>query len=232
MENKDGLNMGDSTLIEDIYVFIEYAVTPDELDIAREMVKRNRKNPLVLAVLFDFYKRLPELRDEAVKDVCEIVSRLECYLLEVKTNNYAYLYFYDGENTVYVGEKKDGIDDSDILSFFGYSNNDELKKNLEEGRGGNENNVDDISAGHSFCPACSVKEGALHELGCPVEVCPWCDSQFTYCNCRFEKLGIDEIESEDDIDRLEIILNEKGRIPYKSEQSPAYPVAGDGKDDR
>ncbi len=224
MESERGKDMNvEHSLIDEICLFIEYAVTAEEQEKAKCTVKKYQKNPLILDVLYDYYKTLPDLCDEAVLTVNEVVSRMGCYLLEVKTAHYAYLYFYDGEHAVYVGEKRDGVADDEILSFFGYANNDQLKKNLDDPKEG----MGEVASEHIFCPACAVKEGELHELGCPVEICPWCDSQFTYCNCRFEKLGLDEIESEEDLDRLEIILNEKGRIPFSSEQSPSYPVAGE-----
>ncbi len=224
MESERGKDMNtEHSLIDEICLFIEYAVTAEEQEKAKQTVKKYQNNSLILAVLHDFYRILPDLCDQAVVAVDEVVARLGCYLLEVRTSTYAYLYFYDGENAVYVGEKRDGVADSKILSFFGYANNEQLKKNLDERI---ERGTKSIS-GHVFCPACSVKEGEIHELGCPVEICPWCDSQFTYCNCRFEKLGLDEIESDEDLDRLEIILNEKGRIPFSADQAPSYPVAGE-----
>ncbi len=224
MENENGKDMNaENRLIEEVYVFIAYAIPAEEQEKAKRTVKKYQKNPLILKILHDFYRTLPELCDEAVVGVNELVSRLGCCLLEVKTAHYAYLYFYDGENAVYVGEKQDGSNDSEILSFFGYANNDELRRN----RDGRKEDRRAVTSGHVFCPACSVKEGEVHELGCPVEICPWCDSQFTYCNCRFEKLGLDEIESEEDLDRLEIILNEKGRIPFSADQAPSYPTAGE-----
>jgi hypothetical protein len=69
--------------------------------------------------------------------------------------------------------------------------------------------------------------GEYHLLGCPVEICPWCDGQLSRCGCRFEQLGVDVLEDEEDLEELERILEEKGRIPYSEEQYPSYPSAMD-----
>ena len=40
-----------------------------------------------------------------------------------------------------------------------------------------------------ICPACHAVAGEYHELGCPVELCPWCGGQLIHCDCRYEQLG-------------------------------------------
>jgi hypothetical protein len=69
--------------------------------------------------------------------------------------------------------------------------------------------------------------GEFHTLGCPVEICPWCNGQLTYCNCRFTKLNIDTINKVEQIEKLLQLLEEVGRIAFKKEDSPGYPSISD-----
>lgn len=213
-------------LEQEVKVFIEYGVSKNEQETALQVLDKYRNNQMLLAVLRDFYSRLPECREEAVLQIRRIISRMGFYLLEVTTESFAYIYFYNGEDPYYIGEKKDGIQDSEVLSFFGYGSNKELLFELNN----KQTNAGD-TVNKSFCPACSVESGQFHQFGCPVEICPWCDGQFTYCNCRFEQLGLDEITEERELDRLEIILNEKGRIPFSSGHAPSYPTGGTDSED-
>ena len=153
-----------------------------------------------------------------------IVSRHGAYLLDVSTKNFQYLYFFNDDTPFYLGEKKDGIGDNEVLSFFGFSTNDEFLKTVDNR---SHQYADFKGKVSSFCPACAVEAGEYHQLGCPVEICPWCDGQLNICNCRFEQLGVDEITEENEIDRLETLLNDKGRIPFSEDHAPAYPTAGD-----
>ncbi|PIE35201.1 hypothetical protein CSA56_05145 [candidate division KSB3 bacterium] len=75
-----------------------------------------------------------------------------------------------------------------------------------------------------------MEEGEYHLLGCVIEICPWCDSQLHSCNCRFEKLETEEIESEEQLKNLLDLLEEKGRIAYSANESLAYPGTSDGLD--
>ncbi len=214
--------------IEEIKLFIEYSVAENERRIALEALEKYQENRVALHVLRDFYARLPEFREEAVCRVTQIISRHDVFLLGVATGTYEYLYFYHDETPVYLGEKKDGIGDDEVLSFFGYASDEDFlnKVDVRDNR-----QIDAAASPSAFCPACAVAEGEYHHLGCPVEVCPWCDAQLTYCNCRFEKLHVDELADEGDLDRLEVLLDEKGRIPFSGHHAPAYPSAGEDPGD-
>jgi hypothetical protein len=69
-----------------------------------------------------------------------------------------------------------------------------------------------------------VKEGQLHVFGCDSEYCPFCGHQLLYCDCVYEKLGIDcwpegtsvvhGLTKEQIIREWERLLQEKGRIPF------------------
>jgi len=82
-----------------------------------------------------------------------------------------------------------------------------------------------------LCPVCAVGVGEYHTLGCPVEVCPWCEGQLTYCNCRFEQLDLEQLDDEADIERLLEKLEATGRIAFDSAQRPAYPTMDGDEDD-
>jgi hypothetical protein len=215
-------------LLEEIEIFIQYSVTESEQQLAKETVQRYEENLVALRVIRDFYATLPEFRQEAVCKVTRIVSRHDSYLIGVDTQKHEYLYFYSDKQPVYIGEKKDGIGEDALLSFFGYSSNEDFLKNVRQGT---ENDDHLKMTAKNFCPACAVAEGEYHHLGCPVEICPWCDGQFTYCNCRFEKLAVEEIDDEAMLERLIILLNNKGRIPFSKSHAPAYPAASDEPDD-
>jgi len=226
MKGLNELSRKDSKeLIAEIKLFIEYGVSADEKASAVSVLEGYRQNTLALYILRDFYSKLPGLREEAVLRVNKIVSRMGFFLVTADTATHEYLYFFNGEKPVYIGEKKDGIGESEVLSFFGFSSNEEfLKHQVQEGADNDEQAVVE----KIFCPACAVAAGEFHHLGCPVEICPWCDGQLNYCNCRFEKLGVDEIEDESDLDRLEILLNDKGRVRFSDHHAPAYPTGGEG----
>ena len=212
-----------SKLVEELKIFIEYSVQQAEQQRALQTMKAYEDNSMALRVMIDFYARLPKFREEAIAKISRIVSRNDAYLLNVETRNFQYLYFFQDEKPHYIGEKEDGIGDVDVLQFFGYTDNREFLKTVDK----RTNEYADLRGKpHHFCPACMVGEGEIHLLGCPVEICPWCDGQFNMCNCRFEQLGIDEITEESELDRLEIILNEKGRIPFSAEHAPSYPAGG------
>lgn len=209
-------------LSDEISVFIEYSVVEEERAKALDVLRKFKGNAVVLAVLRDFYTRLPEFREEAVAEVTKVVSRMDCYLFQLTTATCEYLYLYNGEAPVFIGEKKDGLHDADVLGFFGYSSSDELQKTLDAPEDAPEDGKAAVRP-KAFCPACSAAEGEFHEFGCPVEVCPWCGGQLTYCNCRFDRLGVDEITSEEELERFEMILNEQGRIRFSADQAPSYP---------
>ena len=55
-----------------------------------------------------------------------------------------------------------------------------------------------------------------------MEICPWGGGQLIHCDCRFERLGLDALTSEEDLLRFEAMLEEQGRITYSPEQRPAF----------
>lgn len=73
------------------------------------------------------------------------------------------------------------------------------------------------------CHDCGVPEGAIHQLGCDMERCPFCGGQNISCRCVYELLNIDcwpgtwayenGLTEEQECEWLGI-LEQKGRIPY------------------
>lgn len=213
--------------VEEIALFIEYAVPAEEKAAAVVFVEKHKDDEILMTLLKEYYTALPHAREEAVQRVVLIDAVQGTFLVGVVSSHHNYLYCADFDNAVLVGEFELGIEEKDVLLFFGYPNNTKFKKALKS--------VDEYpdfakrneDAGVELCPVCSVKEGELHQFGCSVEVCPWCDGQLSNCNCRFEKLGIAEITTEQELEVFEELLVEKGRIPFGKGQGPSYPVAGD-----
>lgn len=214
-------------LLKEIELFIEYAVPADEKKAAVAFLRERKNMPVLLTLLKEYYSSLPHAREEAVNRVCLIDAVQGTFLLGVSTNHHQYLYCADFDNAVLVGEKELGIEEGDVLLFFGYQNNEEFQKQLGELSDYPEFEEHLEAGDQELCPVCSVKEGDLHHLGCSVEICPWCEGQLNNCNCRFEQLGVDEITQEEEVLQFAEMLSEKGRIPFEKGQGPSYPVAGD-----
>lgn len=214
-------------LIGEIEIFIEYGVQDSERETARSLVKKYKNNAEALEVLLEFYKVLPETREEAVVRLQRLDSIQGVTLLAVTTLNHVYCAVVSEGQAHILGEFNQDKVPSEILKFFGHGSNEDLVKAyspIEE----QEELAGEV--GEEVCPACQVAVGEIHLLGCPVEVCPWCDGQLNKCNCRFEKLDQESLESEEEVDRFQELLEAKGRIPYQPEQKPAYPGTSEGLD--
>jgi hypothetical protein len=75
----------------------------------------------------------------------------------------------------------------------------------------------------AICHDCGCQEGELHQLGCGMEVCPFCGNQLISCACCYGKLRIDVSPgtwafsnglTEEQEEQWLAMLTEKGRIPY------------------
>ena len=214
-----------STILKEIELFVQYAVAEDMIDQAIALVAQYQHDRVALRLLHEFYRSLPEAREEPVSRLVLIDSHQGVLLLGVLTANFEYLYLVAEREVVFLGEKGETIE-SEILSFFGYTGQDEFDKaclhlqELEEYRS-------ESRLAKMKCPVCSVFEGELHQLGCPVEICPWCDGQLSRCNCRFDQLGVEKIGDEEDVLKFRQLLVAKGRVRFIREQAPSYPGAGD-----
>jgi len=214
-------------LVDEIEMFIEYAVESRERAAAKALVKKYQNSPPALAVLLEFYKVLPDAREEAVIRLTHIDSLQGITLLAVSTVTHCYgAVVSEGEAHILGEYGKEPIPD-EILGYFGFKDSEEFVKNYGEIKDLPEFDLDTAEA---LCPVCQVAAGECHLLGCPVEICPWCDGQLNKCNCRFEKLDTESVDSDEQLEALRDLLEEKGRIPYQSEQKPGYPGTSKGLD--
>lgn len=214
-------------LVSEIKLFIEYGVVEAEKNSAVELLDTYLDNPVALAALLEFYKVLPEAREEAVKRLGRIDSLQGVTLLAASTANHTYVIVITEGEAHILGEFAKDTTPREILNYFGHSSHEEFIKSCgpinELPRFG-------IKQKKDICPACGVSVGEEHLLGCPVEICPWCDAQLSKCNCRFEKLDVESFENDEQVEEFKDMLETKGRVPYDPEQTPAYPGTSEGLD--
>ncbi len=214
-----------SKTIDYIKLLTRYAVSEQERGKAESFVEKYKNNRVALTLLKEFYSFLPEAREEAVIRIVRIDMHQGVYLLGVGTDNHEYMFFVNEEEAGSLGEYQEQDGDEEIFAFFGYSGKQSFLK-LHPSMSEFEDFEAVLSTNEAFCPVCSTAVGEHHHLGCPVEVCPWCLGQLSKCNCRFDQLDKEEMDGDEDLERFEKILNEKGRIRFEPGQGPSYPVAG------
>lgn len=214
-------------LLEEIELYIRYAVPEADIKAAIDLTRSYQGNRPVLRVLREYYFTLPEAREEAVVKISHLVERQGVNLLVVATAKHAYLYLVSDEHILLAGEYLQEIN-ADILAYFGFTSQEKFLeicrsvKDLEP--------CEPESEAKPACPACGVEEDEYHLVGCVVEVCPWCNGQVANCNCRFEQLGTEELETEEQLEKFLELLDAKGRIPFRKGQAPAYPGTSGGLD--
>lgn len=211
----------------DVTLLIEYGVPEADREKALAVYERYKNNLTAVKLLRCYYSDLPDAREEPVID-CKVVAEKQGSLLAtLQTPEHAYLYLVADEQVVFLEEFDKGVKDVTILNHFDFSNVDEFKKKIGQDPDKLPSLSGESSEEPTVCVACGVKAGEYHILGCPVELCPWCEAQLSHCNCRFDQLGVGSIEDEEELDRFEELLEAKGRTPFKAEQNPSYPTAGD-----
>ena len=199
---------------------MEYVVPEADRAAAEDLVDLYHEDRLGLTLLGEFYTCLPEAREEWVREIRLLNRHRGVFLLVAVTSLEKYLYLVSSEGIEFHGSMVEGYLASELLDFFEYDSADAFAAVCAA--------VDDIPVyeplvlDEDICPACYATSGEPHELGCPVEICPWCGGQLIACDCRFEQLGLDGISTEEELLRLEILLEQRGRIPYSSEQRPRY----------
>ncbi len=208
-------------------LLIEYGVHPDEKKQALAVYERFKNSPAAVTLLRCYYADLPEAREEKAVDLKRAAASEGSEIIVLRSTNHDYLYLYADDQALFLGEVKDGIEDERILQHFDFKNREDFLQRIPR-------KVDDlpslpsrVTESSSTCVACGVGSGENHIFGCPVEQCPWCHAQLSGCNCRFDKLGLDAIEDDEQLDQFEELLERKGRIPFTVEQNPSYPTAGD-----
>ncbi len=210
----------------DIRNLMENAVPEERLAEALDLLEIYRHDRLALDLLHEFYSFLPEARSDWIREIRMVARRQGILLLAAITGNGGYLYLVSSEGLEFQGLLAEGLWDPELLDFFGFASRDGCKQLC--GSPEELSIYEPMDGDWDVCPACHAASGELHELGCPVEICPWCGGQLVHCPCRFDKLELDHISSEHDLVRFEEILNEQGRIPYAPGQRPFFADDGSG----
>jgi hypothetical protein len=218
-----------TTLMDEIELHVKYAVDETNLAMARSVVASYKDNSRILRLLREYYTVLPEAREEPVHKIVCLMEQEGVGLFVVVCTESSYLYVVSVEEILLLCEYKQEVP-VEVLSFFGYSSQDEFLKvcpPVEElvAYPGADNSAT------SVCSACGVADGEEHLLGCVLELCPWCAGTLSKCNCRFEQLKVEEIESEEQLEKFDELISAKGRIPYCKEQNIAYPGTSEGLDE-
>ena len=205
---------------------MQYAVPDEQLAQAQDLLMIFRDDRLALTVLDEFYRYLPEARNDWIKEFRLVGRKAGIFLLAAVTGLDAYLYLISSEGIEFHGSVQEGYLEKDLLRFFDFPSVEQFQeqaKALEDFP-----LYEPIQTDIDTCPACHAATGEEHELGCPVEICPWCGGQLIHCECRFARIDVEELETEQDLLRLEEVLQEKGRIVYTPEQRPSFADDGPG----
>ena len=212
--------------IEKIKTMMEYSVPDGLMDEALDLLDIYLNDRVALELLHEFYKFLPDAKNDLVREIRLIGRKQGVFLLLAVTRESGYIYMVSVEGIEFQGTVADGMYDQDVLDFFEYSSREQFQEESKE----LEKYLvyEPMDSDENICPACHVATGELHELGCPVEICPWCGGQLVHCSCRYEKLEVESISSEKELVRFEDILNEQGRISYSPEQRPSFADEGPG----
>ncbi len=204
---------------------MEYAVPEKNMEEATDLLLRYRDDKMALDLLLEFYSTLPGAVDDYVKEIRTVARSGGVFLLAAMTGLSAYLYLISSEGIEFHGTLEQGHLENDLLDFFDY---EDLTAFHQYCRRAEELPLyEPLQVDTDVCPACHAVTGEVHELGCPVEVCPWCGGQLIGCSCRFDRLGI-EAMTDADVTRFEILLNERGRIAYSPDQRPSFADEGPG----
>lgn len=213
-----------STKLDEIKELIEYGVPEDDLTDANDFLQEYENDIIALNLLHTFYSFLPEGVEDWISELRLINRKEGLFLICAVSARSEYLYLVNQERAEFLGHLKDGIYDTEVLDFFGYTAAEGVENIAKEFT---KHPVYTVAyENEDLCPVCSTANGEYHTLGCPVEICPWCGGQLANCNCRFTILEKERITSERDLKAFEKKLSEKGRIAYDAlTQRPAYPAS-------
>lgn len=200
-----------------ILLLIEYAAPKEEIDSAKELVNTYQADRIALNLFQEFYSYLPEAEDDVIKRIQLIEGKKRVFLLLVTTNIDTYIYMASLDKAVFLGRHGDGIWDNDVLEYFQTSREEAIKRLKNPAVFQDYLSIDQSD---SHCKICSAAIGEEHRLGCPVEICPWCDNQLTSCNCRFSQLAEEKITTTKQVELFNEKLFKKGRIPFDLSQQP------------
>ncbi|NLZ16866.1 MAG: hypothetical protein GX087_03925 [Desulfobulbaceae bacterium] len=206
-------------LIAGIRAAMDYAVAEEKRFEAEELLDIYREDRLALTVLHEFYNFLPDATEDWVRDIVLLNRKQGIFLLALVTSARRYVYLASDEGIEFHGEAGEGYIATELLDFFAYENTEDF---IRRATAANLASYEPLRLDADICPVCHAITGECHELGCVVEVCPWCGGQLVHCSCRHDQLGVDSITTEAQLLQFEVLLEERGRIPYAPEQRPAY----------
>lgn len=199
---------------------MDYAVPEADRDEAEDLLEVYREDRIALTLLLEFYSYLPEAREDWVRELRVVNRQQGIFLLAAITAQHQYMYLVSSEGIEFQGRVDDGFLAQELLDFFEYDSAEAFAEVCAA--------VDALPVyepmqlDEEICPACHAAAGEYHELGCPVEICPWCGGQLIHCDCRYEQLGLDGLTTEAELLQFEAVLEERGRIPYSPEQRPSF----------
>lgn len=202
-----------------IELLMQYAVPEKYQEKAIALLEKFNEDTIGLNLLEAFYSYLPEGLDDVVLEVWLLARRQGVFLFAVKTLQDEYFYIVNKDKAEFSGRLTEKYCDQEVLDFFGIPDSQALQDILEQGQ---KTEYFPALLDQTLCPSCMSADGELHTLGCPVEICPWCGGQLTNCNCRFLQLNAASLHSDAQLEKLQEILVEKGRIPYDSSERPSF----------
>ena len=214
--------------LTEIKLLMQYAVPAEKLEQATGFVVDLRCDVIGLNLCHHFYSFLPEPEDDYIKSIALVARREGTFLLLARTGLAAYLYLVSQEKTEFVSRADEKEFSRELLDFFGYRDSAALSRQLSS----SDMPADYIPScrDENICPSCQVEHGEFHILGCPLEICPWCDGQLTSCNCRFTQLDRDQVRQVKDIEEFSRKLTAKGRIPFNRKERLAFPALADDQE--
>ncbi len=212
-----------SKLKEEINVLIPYAVPPEEIESANTFLNTFAEDFFALGIIKDYYQTLPNAYEEALIKISVLEEKEQVFLMLLSTTGHHYFYVTNADESFFLSEWDRGLEDKQLLTFFGYADSKSFAKTHSDMEKCREyRSLERMD--EELCPSCGVKTGSMHTLGCPVEVCPWCRGQLNYCNCRFEQLDVEAFTDDIMLDKFAVKLEQKGRIAYAKEQRPTFMV--------
>ncbi len=206
---------------------MEYAVPPENYQEAEDVLDIYFEDTIGLLLLNEFYSTLPDAQETWVKDILIVARQQGIFLLSAMTGvDTGYLYLVSDDGIEFQGNMRDGFLSQELLDFFQYESEEEFALLCSDPS--QLNSYEPLQVDEDICPVCHAFTGEHHELGCPVEICPWCGGQLVHCGCRFEQLGVDAISTEQELIQFEDLLEQRGRISYSPEQRPSFADEGPG----
>ena len=210
--------------IKEIELLIKYGAPENDQHYALALVEHYQDDIIALNVFVCFYSFLPEGQNDAITKLHLVSQKGGVLLLIASTAVSNYLFLSNSEDAFFLGKCDEGIWDEEVLNYFGYKTREASIDALADIKHFSEYLPSVLN--EKLFPACSSRHGEFHVFGCPVEICPWCQSQLTYCNCRFKQMGCEHVKTEGQLATLLELLEEKGRIPFDSEKDrPHFPYA-------